>query len=190
MSHVTQHSVPGILMQDQHDDCMSICHDLIDTADKDGMFLNRIITGDETWCFLYDLQLKQQSATWKSPSSPRKKKPRQDRSKGKVMLELFFDSSGIVHMEFIAEGVTVNKHHCKEVHRCLCSSVHCKHPKLWCRKNWLLLHDNAAAHRPVLVQEVLAKQQVIILPHPPYSTDLTPCNFFFFSVLKEKLRGR
>jgi hypothetical protein len=38
-----------------------------------------------------------------------KKKPQQARSKGKIMLELFFDSSGIVHMEFIP-GATVNKH--------------------------------------------------------------------------------
>jgi hypothetical protein len=79
MSCVTQHSVPHIPTQDQRDDCMSICSDMIDSADKDGTFLNRIITGDETWCFLYDLQLKQQLATWKSPSSPRKKKLRQDR---------------------------------------------------------------------------------------------------------------
>jgi hypothetical protein len=75
MSHVTQHSVPCVLTQDQCDIRMSICRVLIDSADKDGTFLNCIITGDETWCFVYDLQLKQQSAIWKSPSSPRKKKP-------------------------------------------------------------------------------------------------------------------
>jgi hypothetical protein len=45
-------------MQDQCDDRMSTCGDLINSADKDGTFLNRIITGDETWSFLYDLQLK------------------------------------------------------------------------------------------------------------------------------------
>jgi hypothetical protein len=47
MSHVTQHSVPRMPTQDQHDDCMSICGDLIDSADKDGTFLNWIITRDE-----------------------------------------------------------------------------------------------------------------------------------------------
>jgi hypothetical protein len=52
MSRVTQHSVPRVLTQDQRDDRMCICSDLIDSADKYGMFLNRIITGDETWCFL------------------------------------------------------------------------------------------------------------------------------------------
>jgi hypothetical protein len=105
------------------------------------------------------------------------------------MLELFFNPSGIVHTEFIPEGVTANKHRYKEPLCYLLSSVHCKCPELWCRKNWLLLHDNSPAHRPVLVQEVLAKQQVTILPHPPYSHDLTLCNFFFFPCLKEKLRG-
>jgi hypothetical protein len=153
MSHVTQHSAPCVLMQYQRGDHMSICGELIDSADNDGMFLNRIITGDETLCFLYNPQLKRQSATWKSPSLSRKKKSRQDRSKGKVTLELFFDSSGIVHMEFIPEGVTVNKHHYKEILHCLHSSVHHKHSELWHRKNWLLLHGNAPAHCSVLVQE-------------------------------------
>jgi hypothetical protein len=58
MSHVTQHSVPRVLTQDERGDRISICCDLIDSADKEGTFLNRIITGDETWCFLYDPQLK------------------------------------------------------------------------------------------------------------------------------------
>jgi histone-lysine N-methyltransferase SETMAR len=119
---------------------------------------------------------------------PRKKKLQQDRSVGKVMLELFFDPSGIVHMEFIPEGVTVNKHSYK-ILRCLCNSVRCKRPELWHRKNWLLLYDSAPAHRSLLVQEELAKQQITVLPHPPYSSDLEPCFLFFFPHLKEKLRG-
>ena len=27
------------------------------------------------------------------------------------------------------------------------------------------------------------------VPHPPYSSDLAPCDFWLFSKLKEKLRG-
>jgi hypothetical protein len=61
--------------------------DLIDSADRDGTFVNRIVAGNEKWCFQYDTQ--RQSAIWKSPSSPRKN-PGQDRSKGIVMLEMFF----------------------------------------------------------------------------------------------------
>ena len=56
MSHFTQHSVPRILTQDQHDVYMTIWGHLINSADDDGKFLNRIIAGDEIWCFLYDPQ--------------------------------------------------------------------------------------------------------------------------------------
>jgi histone-lysine N-methyltransferase SETMAR len=179
-SHVTQHSVPRILTQDQCDDHMSICSDLTDSADKDRTPLSQIITGDKTWRFRYSPQPKREWATWKSPSLPRKKKSRQDRPKGKVMLELFFNSLGIVHMEFIQEGATVNKHRYKEILRHLCNSICRKHPELWRRKNWLLLHGNAPAHCYVLDQEELAKQHVTVLPHPPYSPDLAPCDFFDF----------
>ncbi|KAJ4442695.1 hypothetical protein ANN_04284 [Periplaneta americana] len=102
MSRVTQHSVPRILSQDQCDDRMTICGDLINSADDDPTFLNRIITGDETWCFLYDPQLKRQSATWKTPLSPRQKKPRQDRSKGKVKLSV--KQIGIISREKLFRG--------------------------------------------------------------------------------------
>jgi len=43
---------------------MNISSDLIDMADKD-KFLNNIITGDATRCFVYDPQTKQQSSEWK-----------------------------------------------------------------------------------------------------------------------------
>lgn len=51
-SHVTQHSVPQIQLQDQRDNRMTIC----------GGLIRWIITGDETWQFLYDPQLKQWNA--------------------------------------------------------------------------------------------------------------------------------
>jgi hypothetical protein len=54
MPHVTQHSVPCILTQDQHEDLMGTWGDLNDCDNKDGTFLKRIIKGDETWYFLYD----------------------------------------------------------------------------------------------------------------------------------------
>ena len=49
MCRNTQHTVPRILSQDKRDDRMTICGDLISSADDDPTFLNRIITGDKTW---------------------------------------------------------------------------------------------------------------------------------------------
>jgi hypothetical protein len=158
MSHVTQHSVPRILSQDKRDYLLNTFGDL------------------------YDLKLKQQSATWKQ-------KLQRNRSEGTVILEVFYNSSGLVHMELIPEGVTVNEHHYKDILHCLHSSVCRKDPEFWRKMNWLLLHDNAPAHCSVLVQEELPKQCFTVLPRPLYSPDLAPCDFSCFPRLKEKLRG-
>ncbi|UYV82324.1 hypothetical protein LAZ67_21001715 [Cordylochernes scorpioides] len=55
---------------------------------------------------------------------------------------------------------------------------------------WKLLHDNVPAHRAIIVQDYLAKHSVSVLPHPPYSPDIAPCDFFFLPKLKMTLKGR
>ena len=41
---------------------------------QDERFWENIITGDETWCFAYDLATKRQSAEWVEQNSPKPKK--------------------------------------------------------------------------------------------------------------------
>jgi len=38
--------------------------------------------------------------------------------------------------------------------------------------------------------EFLAHSSIITLPHPPYSPDLAPCDFFLFLKMKLQLKGR
>ncbi|PNF25826.1 hypothetical protein B7P43_G11746 [Cryptotermes secundus] len=47
--------------------------------------------------------------------------------------------------------------------------------------------DRAIAY---IVQEFLAKNKMAVVPHPPYSPDLAPCDFFLFPKMKIKLKGR
>ena len=54
----------------------------------------------------------------------------------------------------------------------------------------LLLHDNARPHCAALTQEKLAKMYWTALEHPPYSPDLSPCNYHMFGPLKEALGGQ
>jgi hypothetical protein len=39
------------------------------------------------------------------------------------------------------------------------------------------------------VQAFLANKSIQVLPHPPYSPDLAPADFFLFPVLKRELAG-
>ena len=50
--------------------------------------------------------------------------------------------------------------------------------------------DNSPAHPSLLIRSYLAKHQTSIVPHPPYSPDLVPADFFLFPKLKTTLKGR
>ena len=52
-----------------------------------------------------------------------------------------------------------------------------------------LLHDNASSHKCEVVKSFLAPEKVKVLNHPPYSPDLSPCDFFLFPRLKKMLSG-
>jgi hypothetical protein len=52
-----------------------------------------------------------------------------------------------------------------------------------------LHHDNTPSQTSVLTQQFLAKYKTAVIPHPPYSPDLAPCNFFLFPKMKLKLKG-
>ena len=51
----------------------------------------------------------------------------------------------------------------------------------------MLHHDNAPCHMAISVIEFLDKN---LVPQPPYSPDLSPCDFFLFPKLKFHLEGR
>ena len=50
-----------------------------------------------------------------------------------------------------------------------------------------LLHDNASTHKCEVVKSFLASEKVKVLNHPPYSPDLSPCDFFLFPRVKKML---
>jgi len=63
-------------------------------------------------------------------------------------------------------------------------------PETWRSGNWILHDDKAPAHRAVTTNEFLTKHDIPSLPHPPYSPNLAPCDFFLFPQLQKKTKGR
>jgi len=111
-----------------------------------------------------------------------------NKSKIKTMLICFFDSQGVVHKEFVPQGQTVNKQCYREVLEQLRKRVHRVRPEI--ADTWMLHHDDAPCHTAISVNEFLAKKSISMLPQPPYSPDLSPCDFFIFPKLKLHLKGR
>ena len=53
----------------------------------------------------------------------------------------------------------------------------------------ILHHDNAPPHRAAQTTVTIKRLGFEFLDHYPYSPDLTPCDFFLFSLIKSVLRG-
>ena len=98
-----------------------------------------------------------------------------------------FFSTGIVHKEFVPPGQTVNHTFYKDVLERLRKRV--QRVRRDIADDWVLQHDNAPAHTALSIREFLAKKNISVLPHPPYSPDLAPCDFYLFPKLKSKLKG-
>ena len=54
----------------------------------------------------------------------------------------------------------------------------------------LFHHDNVPAHTSAVATAKLVKLGCELLPHPPYSPDLAPCDFVFFPNVKKALAGQ
>jgi histone-lysine N-methyltransferase SETMAR len=189
MHHVVAKFVPRILIAAQKQQHVNVCEKLHQIASDNATFLSRVITGDESCIYGYDPETMQQFSQWNGPNSLRPKKTRQVKSKVKSMLIIFFDIKGTVHREFILAGQTVSSAYYCDVLRRLRENMLRLHLKLWRQKNWLLHHNNALSHTSFFTRKFLTKNMTVI-PHPPYSPDLDPCDFSLFPQLKIKLKGR
>jgi histone-lysine N-methyltransferase SETMAR len=48
--------------------------------------------------------------------------------------------------------------------------------------------DNSMCHNGHKVSAVFAKRSIERAPHPPYSSDINPCDFWLFGMLKHKMK--
>ena len=109
-------------------------------------------------------------------------------SKIKSMRICFFDSQGIVHKEFVPPRQTVNQTFYLEFLERLRKRVARVRPGI--ARNWMLHHDNAPCHMAISINEFLAEKSIPVVPQPPYSPDLSTCDFVLFPQLKNHLKGR
>ena len=55
---------------------------------------------------------------------------------------------------------------------------------------WILHHDKTPARTPMFVRRFFAKNKTVIMPQPPYSSDLAPAYFFLLPKLKTPMKGK
>ncbi len=186
--------MPKILSDEQKQRRVEAATKCMDMLAQDGTLLQKVITGDESWVYLYDPETKHKSQEWVSKCQGRPSKALRTRSQKKTMLVAFFDDFGVIHFEFV-QG-TVNRFVYCRILGCLREAVRKCHPEMWAaapdgRTHNLYLHqDNAPAHNALMTQARLMETGIDLLPHLSYSPDMAPSDYFLFPRLKCELHGR
>ena len=74
MRRVSAKFVPKLLNFDQKNRRMTITQEILNEVNEDPDFLKRVINGDESCVYGYDVETKAQSSQWKTPEEPTLKK--------------------------------------------------------------------------------------------------------------------
>ena len=98
----------------------------------------------------------------------------------KVLYAIFFSGEGVAIKVPVKKGKSITGKYYKDVVLKKLKKYYQKRRPATGFKHARLLHDNAPAHTAAIVTAFLKKEKVTVLPHPPYSPDLAPCDFFFF----------
>ena len=70
MRKISAKMVPRLLNEGQKKRPVQVCQDSLEQLETESNLLKRVVTGDESWIFEYDLLIKRQSLEWKSALSP------------------------------------------------------------------------------------------------------------------------
>ena len=70
-------------------------------------FHTRLVTEDETWLHHWNPDTKKESMQWKHPGSPQPKKFLTQPSASKVMAMVFWDSKGIILIDYKPAGTSI-----------------------------------------------------------------------------------
>lgn len=182
--------VPRLLTEEHKMKRMACALDFLDRYHKEGdQFLENIVTGDETWVSHMTPESKRQSMEWRHTTSPVRVKAKQTISTRKVMATVFWDRHGVLLVEFMQQGTTINAAaYCATLTK-LRRAIQNKRRGLL-TSGVLLLHDNARPHSSIHTQNLIRSFGWEQIDHPPYSPDLAPSDFHLFRYLKEFLGGK
>jgi len=182
MKKLSARWMPRLLTVDQKRIRMNISQECLDMFKRNSTeFLRRFITVDETWIYHYTPETKQQSKQWVEAGGSAPKKAKTDPSAGKVMATVFWDSQGVVLIDYLEKGKTINGEYYAALLEQLNDAVKTKRPHL-AMKKVLFHHDNEPAHTSLIAVAKLHELRFELLPHAPYSPDLAPSDFFCFRI--------
>jgi hypothetical protein len=141
-----------------------------------------IVTGDETMVPLRN----DEEYEWAEVGTPRPLVGRSDYHPRKVMMSVFWSTSGFLVVDKLPPKTTIDATYFQT--RILDPLKDLLKPESSPYPIWFHC-DNCPAHHARTTVARLAEYGFRRMPHPPYSPDLAPCDFSIFGTVKRKLKG-
>ena len=183
MCKLTACWVPKSLSDEQMATRASVCSALMKRFRSKDDFLLHLVTVDETWVHYCEPENNAQSRQRVGPGSPRPKKFKTQQSAGKVMATVFWDTKGVIMLDFLPKRSTITGVYSANLLDQLRTAIHEKRRgKL--SKGVLLQQDNARVHTCKVAMDAVESNGYELIPHPAYSPDLAPSDFFLFPLEK------
>ena len=109
-SKVCARWVPSQLTEAHKQSRLEACSERLEYCHSDKTFLQQIVTEDETWVHHFEPESKRALMEWCHPTSSRSKKFKSQQSAGKIMVTVFWDSVGVILVNFMSKGATINSY--------------------------------------------------------------------------------
>ena len=178
--------VPHKLKEIQLTKRMYVCDSLLKRNETDP-FSKRIITDDEKWV-VYDNVVRKRS--WSKRDDPARSISNADIHQKKVMLNVWWDSKGIVNFELLPGNHTINS---KVYYRQLMEldkEIKEKRPELSTHKGVIFHQDNARPHTSLVTCKKLLELGWEVMPDTQYNPDLAQSDYHLFRTLQNHLNGK
>ena len=136
------------------------------------------LANDETCVHYFEPVRKVSNKIWDTKHSKRPIIAKRSLSTKKVLYAIFFSGEGVAVKVPVKKSKSITGKYYKDVVLKKLKKYYQKRRPATGFKHVRLLHDNTPTHTSAIVTAFLKKEKVTVLPHPRYSPDLAPCDFF------------
>ena len=179
--------VPHLLSPSQKKSRIQLSQSLLkEVEDAEKHSFRFFCTGDESW-FFYETPLK---GLWLPPDEEPPEGQKATHFAPKTMVTIFWNPDGIVLIRALPAGEKWSgEYFINNILKPMMKTEAYKDAKRENRK--LTLHmDNARVHTASIVRQFMQQNGFAVAPHPAYSPDLAPSDFYLFGALKSRITGR
>ena len=181
LKHYVTKWVPHKLTQENKNKRIEYSTNMLNLIERKG--IHSIITGDESWIF-HD---NPHDGYWSESQNIEYNAVSRSIGAEKTMISVFWGVDGFYLLELLPLKQKYNSDYACSILEKLDQNLKASRGK---GLNSVLFHwDNARPHTSIITKAKLEKLESNLLPHPPYSPDLAPSDFYLFGNLKRQLKG-